>query len=120
MTPAQVKEMYSRLLALYGQTTVKLRRHTGTGHSRTPTDYSDIAARVHEYQPDELIGGIVQGDRKFIIFADDVADSGFTVPFVATADKLVVDGRELAIKSVDDNTRRIGDTLIAYEIRAGG
>lgn len=119
MTPAYVKARYKVLLAPYGET-VSLRRYSGTGSGRVATDYSGIAARVREYHPDELIGGIVQGDRECIILAADVEGSGFPLPFVATVDYVVVRGAQLIIKSVDNNSRRIGDTLIAYEIRTGG
>jgi hypothetical protein len=68
------------------------------------------------YQPKELIGAIVQGDRKVIALIDAL---GALLP-LTTTDKLVIRGREVAIKAVDDNTRRIGGTLIALEIQAAG
>lgn len=118
MTPARVRAVYKRLLRLYGET-IYFRRYAGTGEARVPIDYA-VKARVVDFNPDELVGGIVQGDRNIIALAEDVEDSGFTLPFVATADKVVIRGRELAVKAVDDNTRRIAGELIAYEIRAGG
>lgn len=118
MTPAEVKEIYRQVIGEFGEA-VSLRRYSGTGNNRTATDYP-VGARVTEYRPDELIGGIVQGDRLVIVLAADVASTGFQLPFVATADKLVVRGRELAIKAIDDNTRRIAGEIVAYEIRAGG
>lgn len=118
MTPAQVKATYRRLLDAHGET-VYLRRYSGSGEARVATDYA-VKARVIDFQPAELIGGIVQGDRNLIVSADDVANSGITLPIVATADKMLVRGRELAIKAVDDSTRRTAGELMAYEIVAGG
>lgn len=118
MTPARVRAIYKRLLRLYGET-VYFRRYAGTGQVRTSTDYP-VKARIREYRPDELIGGIVQGQRDVIALAEDVENSGFPLPFVATVDYVVIRGAQIIIASVDDNTCRIGDTLIAYEIRAGG
>lgn len=118
MTPTQVKSTYRRLIDVHGET-VALRRYSGTGDARTSTDYS-VKARVVDFEPHELVGGIVQGDRNLIVIAEDVTASGIALPLVATVDKVVVRGKELAIKSVDDNTRRIAGVLVAYEIRAGG
>lgn len=117
MSPDQVKASYRRALGQFE--TIQLRRYAGTGEARVATDY-DVLARVMEFQPHELVGGIVQGDRSLIVLAEDVADSGIALPLVATADKVVVRGKELAIKAIDDSTRRIAGELIAYEIRAGG
>jgi hypothetical protein len=39
---------------------------------------------------------------------------------ITTNDKIVIRGKELAIKAVDDNTRRIGTTLIALTLQVGG
>ncbi|WP_296741435.1 hypothetical protein [Mesorhizobium sp.] len=74
-----------------------------------------VRARVMGYQPKELIGTIAQGDVKIIAMAEALADR---LP-LTTNDAVVVRGKEISIKAVDDNTRRIGGTLIALEIQAG-
>lgn len=74
-----------------------------------------VRARVIGYQPKELIGPIVQGDVKIIVLVDTL---GALLP-LTTNESAVVRGRVLAIKGVDDNTRRIGGTLIALELQAG-
>jgi hypothetical protein len=94
---------------------VVFRRFTGSGTPRPKTDVT-AKARVMGYKPSELVGSIVQGDRRVIAMAEDVSS---LLP-ITTNDKLVVRGRELAIKSVDDNTRRIGGTLIALDIQVSG
>lgn len=117
MTPDEVRIAYARGLSLYEG--VQLRRYIGVGSLRAPVDYP-VRARVKDYSPDELIGGIVQGERLVIALAEDVENSEFILPFVATADKIVIRGRELSIKAIDDNTRRYQGVLMAYEIRVGG
>jgi hypothetical protein len=92
-----------------------VRRYTGVAPNRVAHD-TTTRARVMGYQPKELIGAIVQGDRKVIALIDAL---GALLP-LTTTDKLVIRGREVAIKAVDDNTRRIGGTLIALEIQAAG
>lgn len=79
-----------------------------------------VIARVMGYAPDELIGGITQGDRKIFVLAEDVEAGGFPLPFKPGSDSVLVRGNKLTIQSVDDNTHRIGGVLIAYEIRATG
>jgi hypothetical protein len=94
---------------------VVFRRFTGSGTPRPKTDVT-AKARVMGYKASELVGPIVQGDRRVIAMAEDIA----TLLPITTNDKVVVRGRELAIKAVDDNTRRIGGTLIALDIQVGG
>jgi hypothetical protein len=94
---------------------VIVRRYSGTGPTRTVTERT-TRARVKGYQPNELVGAIVQGDRKVIMLVDALAD---LLP-LSTADKLVIRGREVAIKGVDDSTRRIGGTLIGLDLQVAG
>ena len=95
---------------------VVFRRFTGSGTPRPKTDVT-AKARVMGYKTgDNLLGPIVQGDRKVIAMAEDLSS---LLP-ITTNDKLVVRGKELAIKSVDDSTRRIGTTLIALTLQVGG
>lgn len=114
ITAAEALEDYRASFARVGEDVI-VRRFTGSGTPRPKTD-TTTRARVTGYQPNELIGSIVQGDRKIIALVDTL--SGI-LP-ITTADKLVVRGKELAIKGVDDSTRRIGGTLIALEIQVGG
>jgi len=92
---------------------VSIRRYSGTGPTRT---YADTAttAYVRNYNSSELIGAIMQGDQIAICLVDTL---GSVLP-VTTNDKLVVDGKELAIKNV--KKRREGSTLIALEVHATG
>ena len=117
MTPTQGRAMYRRRMDKDGET-VTLRRVNAS--PTPPTDVS-VPARVMGYQPEELVGGINQGQRKVIILAEDVASSGFPAPIrQGGTDKIIVRGRTLNIQFVDDSTRRIGDTLLAYELTTSG
>ena len=78
-------------------------------------------AIVTGYQPDELVGGIDQGARKVIIFADDVT---FATPLVEGDQILLREGqpgaKTLTIEDADDSTHRIAGDLIVYEVTARG
>jgi hypothetical protein len=56
-----------------------------------------------------------------ILLAEDVEASGFPIPIKAGGvDRIVVRGKVMMVQSVDDSTRRVADTLIAYELRVTG
>ncbi len=83
--------------------------------------YTDktVRARVTEFAPDQLVGPIVQGDRKLIMLASDVDGAGVTLALTTNC-KILVRGKELQVKAIDDNTRRVQGDLIAYELVVGG
>jgi len=108
MTPAQARDMYRRQIDAHGQS-VTFRRVN-------PAASVTVKARVLGYKPDELGGGILQGDRRIIVMAEDISFTDGLQP----GDKAVVGGTLLNIIVVDDMTRRIGDTLIAYDLTARG
>lgn len=73
------------------------------------------------FQPDELAGGIVAGERRVYLSAQDLEAAGYPVPPRAN-DKLVLFGgtRVLNILTVDDFTHRFAGELHVYDIRAAG
>lgn len=113
----QIKLEYIDALTSVGET-ISIRRYSGSGDSRTFVDYS-ARARVVGFEPHQLSGTIIEGDRKLIVFSDDLVTAGLTLP-VRIADKAVVRGKEIAIIAVDDSTRRVSGELIAHEIQARG
>lgn len=117
MTPEVVKDTYRRMIDDGGEA-VFIRRYTGSGTIKPKFDVQ-VRAKVSGYAPDELVGGIVQGDRRVIILVQDLIDRQFAMPVLAS-DKAVVRGKELAIIAPDDSTRRIAGVLIAYELTARG
>lgn len=117
MTPDEGRRMYRDQIDLHGED-ISIRRYVGSGTSRPYSD-KPCRARVMGYTPQELVGSITQGDRKIIILAEDL--EGYSPVFtVIKSDKVIVRGSELAIIGVDDNTRRIAGTLIAYELQVRG
>jgi hypothetical protein len=65
---------------------------------------------------------VLQDQVKVILLAEDLTAAGFSLPLLAT-DRIVIQGKEFTPTAPpDDSTRRIGDTLIAYELalRGGG
>lgn len=115
MSVASAKSAYARAL----REAITLRRYTGSGPSRPHFDAEMIRSRTVGYEPHELIGGVVQGDRKVIVLMEDIIARGFVLP-VTINDKIVIRGKELAILAVDDSTRRVDGVLIAIELHVRG
>ncbi|MDQ0305332.1 hypothetical protein [Ancylobacter polymorphus] len=65
MSPEQALSALDRALAAHGQNAT-LRRYTGTGPSRTASDVT-VRVRLDDYRPEELVGGIIQGDSRVIL-----------------------------------------------------
>lgn len=116
MTPDQLRGSYRRMIAIGEWVTI--RRFTGAGANRPKFDL-EVRARVMEYSPAELVGGIIQGDRKLIVLAQDLTDGGFTLP-LRKGDKAVVRGKELNVEGADDSTRRAAGELIAIDVQVRG
>lgn len=117
MTPEETKDAYRRAMDVAGET-ILIRRYTGSGTSRPRFD-AQVRARVMDFEPRELVGSIVQGDRKLIVLAEDLVTA--QVPLdLRKGDKVVVRGKELNIEAADDNTRRVQGVLVAYELQVRG
>jgi hypothetical protein len=117
MTPASARMTYRRMMGLVGEK-VLIRRYTGTGANRPRFD-AEVTARVTDYEPSELVGTIVQGDRKIIVMHEDLATAQFPTP-IKKGDKVVARGKELNVEAPDDNTRRVQGELIAWELQVRG
>lgn len=114
MTPDEARDSYRRAMDVAGET-ILIRRYTGAGTNRPRFD-ATVRARVVDYVPHELIGTVVQGDRKLIVLVEDMVAAQIPLDLRA-GDKVVVRGKELNIQAADDNTRRIAGELIAYELQ---
>jgi hypothetical protein len=68
-----------------------------------------VRAKVSGYEPDELGGGILQGDRKILVCSADIP----FVPPLKLNDKaiLVADSRILNVQIVDTSTMRAASVL---------
>lgn len=117
MTPESIKADYRAALDEVGEI-ITIRRFTGSGPNR-PKFEVQVRARVTGYQPNELIGGIQQGDRKAIVLHDDLVGCGLALP-LTNSDYAVVKGRQHAIRVPDDATRRVAGQPIAYELQIIG
>lgn len=111
-----IKAEYRRALGEFE--TVLLRRYYGTGQNRQKFD-APCLARVMGYAPEQLAGTVQQGDTRLIVMADDLVASGFPLP-LTDSDTVIVKGKPLDIKGVDDRTRRVAGKIIAYELQARG
>jgi hypothetical protein len=126
MTPDEALDMHRRLLGEDGSGAVLVRRYAGKGAARAVVAEASALARVVMYKPEQLVGGVIQGDRKVILLNDPAASVASGQVALASMlplsndDKLVISGREVAIQGVDDQTRRIQNVLIALEIQVRG
>jgi hypothetical protein len=91
---------------------IAIRRYAEDG---TYTD-TTTKARVIGAEVEEFTGSMTQKRSKVIALVDTLAS---ILPLVPT-DKAVIGGREFAIEGIDDNTRRIGGTLVALEFQVIG
>jgi hypothetical protein len=113
MTADEARGMWRDLIEAYGED-ITLRRVS-------PLTNATVRARVTGFTPEELVGGVNQGQRKVIILAEDVESTEFPVPIRAGAgDRVIVAGKIMMIDAVDENTARLGDVQLAYIITATG
>jgi hypothetical protein len=92
----------------------------GPKSGRVAKTVTNIAARAMAYQPQEIVGTtVIQGDTKVILLKSDLVAKGYPVPPVK-GDQIVVNGKTLTVEAVDQNTRKSGTEIIAYEVQARG
>lgn len=116
MDANMVRSMYGRHL----RDRVGLRRYTGTNPRTVSDEVSGLRARVKGGDAPVVAGSATQKDKTVILLYADIVSSGFPVP-LTTNDKIIgPDGREMAIMSPDDDTRKVGTETIAYELRVRG
>jgi hypothetical protein len=124
VTPAQALDQYRRALANHGEDVI-VRRWSGPSGARVKVE-ATARGRVVGYQPHQVVGPIIAGDRRVIMINDPVGPVAAgnvalsTLLPLTPADKLVLRGRECAIKAADDNTRRIAGVLVALELQIAG
>lgn len=114
MNAAEALAAHRTAITAVGEDVI-VRRYAGTGAARAPSDVT-TQARVMGYMPHEIVGSVKLGDRKVIALADTLS----AILPLRTSDKIVIRGIECDIEAIDDNTRRIGGTLIALEIQVRG
>ncbi len=118
MTPDEIRADYRATMDEVAEV-IAIRRYTGAGANRPRFD-AEVRARVMNYDARELSGNIAEGERKAIILVEDLTAAQIALPLVAGDNlKAIVRGKEVPIKAVDDNTRRVAGELIAIELRLG-
>lgn len=100
------------LLARYGEIVV-LRRPTSKGlHIDV-----DCAARVDQFQPHELTGGVLQGDRTVILSNQEIEARQWPGP-PRRGDQVIIGGRTTTVQGVD--TVSIGDRVVRHNLQVRG
>jgi hypothetical protein len=95
--------------------TVILRRLAGTT-VQIPLDVT-LKAVVRGYGPEELVGGIQQGDKKVILSQVDMENSQWCWP-VKPQDRVIIEGRPTVVQSVDK--RKISEDTAMYVLQVRG
>jgi hypothetical protein len=94
--------------------TVTVRRLSGT--QQIPLDVV-VRAVVRGYGPDELLGGVQQGDRRVILTQHEMEQGQWCWP-VKVQDRVIIDGRTTTVQSVE--TRKIGNDIAMYVLQVRG
>jgi hypothetical protein len=100
------------MLARYGETVV-LRRPTGQAQ------FIDVscAARVDQFQPHEIAGGVVQGDRKVTLSNREIEAEAWPGP-PRRGDQIVVAGRTTTVQGVETIT--VGGQIVRHNVQVRG
>lgn len=106
MTPATSIAALDRQIARHGQTVLLRKGSAANGDADKP-----IRAFVRGYDPEELSGGIQQGDSTMILSPTALAASGFAGP-IKRLDRVTIAGRLRTIEvanpvTMDDQVVRI-------------
>jgi hypothetical protein len=100
------------MLARYGETVV-LRRPTGQAQ------FIDVscAARVDQFQPHEITGGVVQGDRKVILSNREIEAEAWPGP-PRRGDQVVIAGRTTTVQGVE--TVSVRGEIVRHNMQVRG
>jgi head-tail adaptor len=86
-----------------------------------PPVEAHVRAMITGYDPEELVAGINQGDRRVLIPYADLVASGLPLPLrEGSTDRVIVRGRAMIIAAIDDSTHRVAGTLNAVQLRVTG
>jgi hypothetical protein len=119
MTPTEGRDSLRCMVTEDGETII-VRRYSGIGAARVAiTPEATTLARVKGYQAKELVGAIVQGDQEVVALVETGSLLAALLP-LSNADKLVIDGREVAIKAVDHKSRSLKGDVFGLNITAAG
>jgi hypothetical protein len=110
MTPERI----AALISQFGQP-VTLQRMSGT----TTQIRHDVVCQaiVRGYEPVQLIGSIIQGDRQVTTTNAEIADAQWPGP-PRSGDRCVIDGRTTTIQACD--IRRLRNEIVLHLIQVRG
>jgi hypothetical protein len=100
-------------LSRYGRN-MTLRRRTGTTSTFTDVTVKGVA---RGYQPNELLGGLAQGDRTVTISNAEIATASWPGP-PKRGDFLTLDGVQTAVQGVE--TKYLANTVLAHVLWVRG
>lgn len=106
MTPAA---KITKALARYGRP-MALSRRVGTSETFTTVTVRGVS---QGYEPHQLVGGLVQGDRKITISNAEIAAAGWPGPPQAGD---LLDGA--AVEGVE--TKHLGEVILAHVLQVRG
>lgn len=115
MTASSARVNYGRAL----RDSVTLKRLTGTGANQTAIIAEDVRAKIMTYAPQEISGRILAGDLKVLVLAQDLDDANWPAP-PRTGDKLIGGGKLYTVQDCDASSRKVDQTVIAYEVQVRG
>ena len=75
-------------------------------------------AMVRAFQPNELVGGIEQGDRRVVISNAEIAGRIWPGP-PKQGDQIVIDGRTTTLRAAAE-TIRVGDFIVKHVMQVRG
>lgn len=113
MTPWRAIAMLDRQIRAHGQP-VTLRRMVTNGD---PVDLQ-VGAFVRGYKPEELVGGIAQGDTMVTLSPTSLAGSALEASPPRRNDKVLVDGRLRNVEMADPV--RLAGTLVRLNLQVRG
>lgn len=100
----------------YGQD-VTVRRRVGTGATFDPS--VSVKGKVHHYRPEELVGGIDQGDRRVTIAPAELVSAGWdTGDAPRKGDQIVIDSKVSTVQGCD--VRYVSGVEARYDIWVRG
>ncbi|KMO15777.1 hypothetical protein [Methylobacterium indicum] len=107
MSPEQAIAALDRQIALHGD---DAQHQRGTGAA------ASLRLWVREYLPQELQGGVTQGDRKVVVSPTDVAKAGLSD--LRKLDKLTIAGRRTNVEYA--NPTRIRGVVVRWDLNVRG
>jgi hypothetical protein len=107
MTPARAIAMLDSQIARNGQTVMLRKGNAANGDADKP-----VRAFVRGYQPEELSGGIQQGDSTMVLSPTALAASGFAGP-LKRLDRVTIAGKMQIIQVA--NPVMLNDQIVRIE-----